>query len=163
MSEVDLKKAPGRTGEVIEVKAAGDAIPDRCLVPDVIMAVKGQQSELLRLREVNGTAPQRTFTFSNLLKRARKNLTETELNAMRPLAFVIPDRPWRALATFVDGGIYQAWPSGRVFRVRQGVLVDAASGQRVYGDDDRHKLVRLIPTLIPRWVPPRAAAVEQDE
>lgn len=161
-TNVSPTSKPAQAGEVIEVKDATTPIPDRCLVVDVIVAVKGQQSELLRIREITGQAPQRTFQLSTLIRRQQKALTEAELNAMRPLAFVIPDRPWRRLGTFVDGGLYQVWPTGRLLRVRQGVLVDAVSDQRVYGNTDRMKLVRLLPFLIPRWIPARGATQAED-
>ena len=162
-TNVSPQAKPAQAGEVIEVRDATTPIPDRCLAEDVIIAIRGQQSELLRIKEIAGQTPNRIFHLSNLIRRQTKALTEAELNVMRPLAFVIPDRPWRRLGTFVDGGLYQVWPTGRLLRVRQGVLVDAVTNQRVYGDTDRQKLVRLLPFLIPRWVPARGATTAQEE
>lgn len=162
-TQVGAARKPAQAGEIVAIRDATTPIPDRCLRPDVIMTVKGQQSELLRLKSVTGDGAGRVYTFANLIRRQSKSFTHAELEVMRPLAFVIPDRSWRRLRSFVDGAIYQVWPSGRLLRARQGVLVDGVTNQRVYGDTDRQKMVRLIPFLIPRWVPERTGVQEPDE
>lgn len=144
---------------------AGEVLPPDFFQVDNIVAIPGPQAVLYRLMEVIGEAAGggwvrgdtvRQVTFSNLTQRGRRVYTLAELEAIRPLGYVIPDRPWRRLHRFVEDGFYQAWPNGRVYKVVNGFLVDAVTEVRFYGEEAKYRkeVPRLIPLLIPRWLPP---------
>jgi hypothetical protein len=145
-------------GRTVPVIKAGDPIPEEVLRVDTLAAIPGPQSQFLRLVEVNTlTGGERQLVFSNLVETGRRVYTLTELNAIRPIGFLIPDRAWNRFTKFKEGGLYQAWPNGRLFRVRNRHLIDAYQGVRVYSEKDKDKLPALIPVFILRWEPQVAA------
>ena len=157
--EVDSDAHIAHCGETLIVEV-GEAIPDRALVLNALMAVGGTPSLLLRLRAI---MPEDMYHFADLTLRGTKVYTRGELDAIRPLAFVLPDRGWRSLRRFVEGGLYQAWPNGRVFRVQHGHLVDPYTSQPAARSGDRRLLAALIPVFIERWVPPALAEETEEE
>lgn len=151
-TEVNAQAPIAVTGETWQV-LAGTAIPDRCIAVDVIIVVPGAQGKILRITAVEDMAggPRITCVDSVVPNQPPMIYMRPELEMIRPLGFVIPDRPWYALSGFVEGGLYQAWPNGRLFRVRNRHLVDAYTNARIHTERDRTKLPAMIPVFVQRW------------
>jgi hypothetical protein len=94
---------------------------------------------------------------SNLAVNKKRVFTLAELEAIRPLYFVLlPAGVFPTLRNFVEGGIYQAWPTGEIVEVQRRLLVNPLTGQRVTS-------LSAFPVLIPRWIPPTAADITEGE
>jgi hypothetical protein len=143
----------------------GKALPHDILRVGVILAMEGPAAQILEIVEVtgevpaNGDATLRVKTQSLGDKNVVKLYTFQELEAIRPLGYVIP-QAGVALQTFVEGGLYQAFPNGRLYTVQHGYLVDTFRGSRLFGAnaEDRKFVPRLVPIFVPRWVPQAPAA-----
>ncbi len=155
-NEIQVGAPVAVVGTTLGVMTAADVIPDGILAKDVLAIVPGPQAQILRVVDINDLPDGgKQIVFSNLAQPGRRVYTLAELNAIRPLGFFIPDRPWGQYEKFVEGGLYQAWPNGQLFRVRNKHLVDAYQGVRVYAAKDRDKLPALLSVFVPRWVPRR--------
>ena len=151
-------------GESFVILEAATPIPPELLAVGNVVATPGPEAFLYRIKalEQAGTAPEsRVLVLENLAKQGEeKRLTVEEVSRIRPIGFLIPDRPWGEFKTFKEGGYYQAFPNGKLYQVRQGYFVDPSSGAHIYGakPEDRKALPRLIPVFVERWVPPAAEA-----
>lgn len=167
MTDVVAPQAEGASyGTAVVVTTLDQAIPLEVLKVGTLVAVPGPEAFLYKIASVvqAGTQTEPTYHLDNLVKEGdRKVYTLSELRAIRPIGFLTFDKPWEVLEKFVEGGFYQAWPSGTLYTVRQGFLVNAAQGMRVYGTNaaDRKNLPKLLPVLVKRWEPPPAAAAPQ--
>ena|SRR5688572_5399262 len=160
-------------GEHVRI-VAGTTIPERCLRPHVIICVPQAQAQIFRILSVtqppSASGWQRddiiqeeaTILLSSLTQTGRRSFLRKELEAIRPLGFIVLDRAWDRLSRFKEGGIYQAWPTGQLLRVRNRHLVDAYTERRINPDVEPRKLPPVILWAIPRWEPttPEAVAAE---
>ena len=149
--------AVGTTGRI----QPGETIPPALLREGVCLTF-GTAENFYRIRRVVPGGVE----LSHLRKREVVTKTLSELIGLLPIVYIIPDRPWRSLRSLKEGGLYQVWPTGDLLKVsRGGILVDAVTNQRLFGEAQRHRVPTLFPVLIERWVPPtgRRAAEEEEE
>lgn len=153
--DINIKAGISWVGKTYGILTPDVQIPETILIPgQTLMAVPGPQAQILRLLEVNDLdAGGKQLVFSNLVDTGRRVYTLGELANIRPLGFIVPDRPWVEYGKFVEGGIYQAVPNGRVFRVRNRHLVDGFQGVRAYNAKDKEQLPSVLSIFIPRYVP----------
>jgi hypothetical protein len=153
--DVDLS-IPANVGEVTRFEPG--QTPDRTLLTPRTLLVLHATEGLYRLLKWE----EGKMAFSHLFKRERLTLTLEELVAKAPFSLLVLDRPWARLSTPKEGALYQVWPTGTLLRVQKKVFVDALSGQTLIGAAMHHKIPRLIPVLVERWVPSGGEASDGD-
>jgi hypothetical protein len=132
----------------------GEAIDASLLTPETVLLIGLQNKgfEALRIDRVDAVKIEGT----NLLPpHGPRVYTRQELDAVRPIGVVRAALPWGDLKEFKEGGIYQAWPTGHVYTVKDGIL-RSVDGKSLRDLGQLTAMPALLPKMIVRWEPPTA-------